>query len=54
MFNYDRETVNEKLEYEIFSEQCAEQAREEQLKCVGLDCAWCGIADCPREVLNDR
>ena len=51
MFSYDRETAYEKLEYEIFSEQCAEQALEE-LKCDGLDCAWCGIADCPREVKN--
>ena len=49
MFNNDRETAYEKLEYEIFSEQCAEQAEEEQLKCDGLDCAWCGIVDCPRE-----
>ena len=36
MFNYDRETAQEKLEYEMFSEQCAEQAREEQLKCEPL------------------
>ena len=53
MFNYGRETVYEKLEYEMFSEQCAKQAKEEQAKCDGLDCAWCGIADCPREVNND-
>ena len=44
-----KERLMEKLEYEIFSEQCAEQAKEEQLKCDGLDCAWCGIVDCPRE-----
>ena len=49
MFNDDIETAYEKLEYEIFSEQCAEQEEEEQLKCDGLDCAWCGIVDCPRE-----
>lgn len=49
-YNYDkdRETAQEKLEYERFSEQCAEQAKEE-LKCDGIDCAWCGIVDCPRE-----
>lgn len=47
----DRETVQEKLEYEIFSEQCFEQAKEE---CDGIDCAWCGIVECPREVNNDR
>ena len=29
-------------------EQCAEQAKEE-LECDGIDCAWCGIVDCPRE-----
>lgn len=27
----DRETVQEKLEYEIFSEQCFEQAKEEEM-----------------------
>lgn len=46
-----RETVIEKLEYEVFSEQCFEQAKKE---CDGLDCAWCGIADFPREVSNDQ
>lgn len=27
----DRETLQEKLEYEIFSEQCFEQAKEEEM-----------------------
>ena len=30
MFNYGRETAYEKLEYEMFSEQCAEQAKEQE------------------------
>lgn len=47
----DRETVHEKLELEMFSEQCFKQAKEE---CDGIDCAWCGIVECPREVSNDR
>lgn len=50
----DRETVQEKLEYENFSEQCFEQAKEEEMKCDGIDCAWCDIIECPREVNNDR
>ena len=49
----DRETAQEKLEYEIFSEQCFEQKKEEEKKkkiqCDGIDCAWCGIIECPRE-----
>lgn len=32
-YNRDRETAQEKLEFE----------------CEGIDCAWCGIVDCPRE-----
>lgn len=47
----DRETAQEKLEYEIFSEQCFEQEKEEEtIQCDGIDCAWCGIVECPREV----
>ena len=46
----DRETVHEKLELETFSEQCFKQAKE---ACDGIDCAWCGIVECPREVSND-
>lgn len=48
----DRETAQEKLEYEIFSEQCFEQEKEEEkekIQCDGIDCAWCGIIECPRE-----
>ena len=51
----DRETAQEKLEYEIFSEQCFEQEREKEERkkkikrseCPygGIDCAWCG-EDC--------
>ena len=52
----DRETAQEKLEYEIFSEQCFEQEKkekEERKKKIkrsecpygGIDCAWCG-EDC--------
>ena len=50
----DRETAQEKLEYEIFSEQCFEQEKKEEKKkkikrseCPygGIDCAWCG-EDC--------
>ena len=51
----DRETAQEKLEYEIFSEQCFEQEKKEEEKkkkikrseCPygGIDCAWCG-EDC--------
>lgn len=47
--NRDRETYIEKVEFEIWSEQCAAQAREEELYCDGLDCAWCGEVNCPRE-----
>lgn len=54
MRDRDRETYIEKVEYEVWGEQCAAQAREEELKCDGLDCAWCGIVDCPREKTNDR
>ena len=51
----DRETAQEKLEYEIFSEQCFEQEKKEEekekrIQCDGIDCAWCGIIECPREV----
>lgn len=48
----DRETAQEKLEYEAFSEQCFEQEKEEEKKmqCDGIDCAWCGIVECPRDV----
>lgn len=49
MRDRDRETYMEKVEYEVWSEQCAEQAREEELRCDGLDCAWCGEVNCPRE-----
>ena len=49
----DRETIQDKLEAEIRCEQMAEQIKEE-IKCDGLDCAWCGIVECPREVKNDR
>lgn len=48
----DRETAQEKLEYEIFSEQCFEQEKKEKenkIQCDGIDCAWCGIIECPRE-----
>ena len=48
----DRETAQEKLEYEIFSEQCFEQEKKEEekkIQCDGIDCAWCGIIECPRE-----
>ena len=45
----DRETAQEKLEYEIFSEQCFEQEKEKRIQCDGIDCAWCGIIECPRE-----
>lgn len=50
----DRETAQEKIEYEIFSEQCFEQEKEkeerkEKIQCDGIDCAWCGIIECPRE-----
>lgn len=48
-YNRDQETAQAKLEYEMFSEQCAEQEEEEELECDGIDCAWCGIVDCPRE-----
>ena len=50
----DRETAQEKLEYEIFSEQCFEQEKQEKEKkkikrseCPygGIDCVWCG-EDC--------
>lgn len=44
----DRETAQEKLEYEIFSEQCFEQEKKEKIQCDGIDCAWCGIIECPR------
>lgn len=54
MRDRDRETYIEKVEFEIWSEQCAAQAREEELKCDGLDCAWCGEVDCPREKHYDR
>ena len=47
----DRETAQEKLEYEIFSEQCFEQEKE-KIQCDGIDCAWCGIIECPREKSN--
>lgn len=47
--NRDRETYIEKVEHEIWTEQCAAQAKEEELKCDGLDCAWCGEVNCPRE-----
>ena len=56
----DRETAQEKLEYEIFSEQCFEQEKErrkkkeKRIQCDGIDCAWCGIIECPREKSNDR
>lgn len=54
----DRETAQEKLEYEVFSEQCFEQEKEEEerkMQCDGIDCAWCGIVECPREAKqNDR
>lgn len=56
----DRETAQEKLEYEIFSEQCFEQEnkkeeeKKKRIQCDGIDCAWCGIVDCPREKSNDR
>lgn len=51
----DRETAQEKLEYEIFSKQCFEQEKQEEekkekrIQCDGIDCAWCGIIECPRE-----
>lgn len=49
----DRETAQEKLEYEIFSEQCFEQEeKEKRIQCDGIDCAWCGIIECPREKSN--
>lgn len=49
----DRETAQEKLEYEIFSEQCFEQEKEKKkIQCDGIDCAWCGIIECPREKSN--
>ena len=52
----DRETAQEKLEYEIFSEQCFEQEKEERKKKIkrsecpygGIDCAWCG-EDCEED-----
>ena len=47
----DRETAQEKLEYEIFSEQCFEQEQEKEERkkkikrseCPNdkIDCAWC-------------
>lgn len=50
MRDRDRETYIEKVKYEVWSGQCAEQAREEEeLLCNGLDCAWCGEINCPRE-----
>ena len=55
MIDRDRETYIEKVEYEVWSEQCAAQAREEEeLNCDGLDCAWCGEVNCPREKAYDR
>ena len=44
--NRDIETYREKVEYDVWSEQCAEQARQEKIKrseCPygGIDCAWC-------------
>lgn len=47
----DRETAYEKLEYEMFSEQCFEQAKEEE--CDGIDCEWCDEVECPREIDNE-
>lgn len=52
-FDRDRETVQEKIEAEIRCEQQAQQMKEES-KCDGIDCAWCDIVECPREVNNDR
>lgn len=40
----DKETIEEKIECEIFKEQCAEQIRQER-QCEGIDCAWC-LEDC--------
>lgn len=54
----DRETAQEKLEYEIFSEQCFEQEKKEKEKkkihCEGIDCAWCGEKEpCIYKIANE-
>lgn len=46
LLDRDIETMYEKVEYEVFSEQCAQQTRQEKIKrseCPygGIDCAWC-------------
>ena len=53
MNRLQRERLMEKLEFEMFSEQCAAQAREEKKEkikrseCpyIGINCAWC-LEDC--------
>ena len=50
----DRETAQEKLEYEIFSEQCFEQEKEKKRYCEGIDCAWCGEKEpCIYKIANE-
>ena len=54
----DRETAREKLEYEIFSEQCFEQEKKEEekkrIQCDGIDCAWCGEKEpCIYKIANE-
>ena len=52
----DRETAQEKLEYEIFSEQCFEQEKEKKEKryCEGIDCAWCSEKEpCIYKIANE-
>lgn len=46
----DIETYREKVEFEVWSEQCAEQARQEKIKHSeypydNIDCEWC-VEEC--------
>ena len=45
--------TNEKIEHDIKSEMIAQEKSNKikRSECLygGIDCAWCGIVDCPRE-----
>lgn len=50
-----KERLIEKIEYDIKSDMIAqkkeeEKKKEKRIQCDGIDCAWCGIVECPREV----
>jgi len=45
-FNDDRETYEDKVAYEVESEEWLDDYKEQY--CDGIDCAWCCDAECRR------